>query len=421
MKRGMMLLVCILLFPCVLGIEIDLSKDVYYPGETLQAEISGNFVSLKLEDIEIYKLGTPRPMPVISNLVRRNGIYYFYAVLPNSEGNFTIEMKNINYYENKMMEADISRNFLVERYESNDSILSIEPGFVLTDSDFFVNVKSLKGARDIKAELIGTNETRLLTLIPFSEKKLKFSVSEINEDTILKIEDYSVNIFLNKKGSFVEDKDIIFYPAKIKGSAVADKNYYFEVIMEYIGNENVLVQFEKSENIDVSPISVGVIPNERILLNISVSIPKKIEGNFSEAILAVYEDKEERLPVVFEIIEDESDINLNGTSVKGGLGCLSQGGEVCLENEKCVGDITPSLEGSCCIGECVEIKESYWQYIIGGVLIVVLVLIIGFLVWRAKKKGGMESPKDMLKKRTEKSEEKMSGKSQEVKGSLGKV
>ena len=57
MKKEITLLLIILLMPLISAIDIELSKTDYTPSETLQAEITGSFISLRLENILIYEDG----------------------------------------------------------------------------------------------------------------------------------------------------------------------------------------------------------------------------------------------------------------------------------------------------------------------------------------------------------------------------
>lgn len=61
MKKSISLLfVLLLVIPAISAVDIKLSKASYQPQETLQAEITGNFVSLANENILIYEQNTPR-------------------------------------------------------------------------------------------------------------------------------------------------------------------------------------------------------------------------------------------------------------------------------------------------------------------------------------------------------------------------
>jgi hypothetical protein len=67
MKRGIFILL-LLILPLASAAEIHLSREVYQPGETLQAEIYGNFLEpLKVENIHFYR---ERNIPVVYDVVK---------------------------------------------------------------------------------------------------------------------------------------------------------------------------------------------------------------------------------------------------------------------------------------------------------------------------------------------------------------
>ena len=61
----------------ILAVEMVLSKNSYQPQELLQAEITGNFFSLTLDNIFIFKGDKLHSEPVIKDLTKQNNIYYF--------------------------------------------------------------------------------------------------------------------------------------------------------------------------------------------------------------------------------------------------------------------------------------------------------------------------------------------------------
>ena len=59
MKRGIIfgIMLGLILLPSILAVEINLVKDNYFGMETLQADITGNFISLDSENVFIYEEG----------------------------------------------------------------------------------------------------------------------------------------------------------------------------------------------------------------------------------------------------------------------------------------------------------------------------------------------------------------------------
>lgn len=179
------------------AVEIKLSKDKYQPMETLQAEITGNFIdSLTNNNLLIYKQGVPRSTPVISDLTKQGDIYYFYAILPNQEGNFSIKIENARYTEGGTEKTDI----VVKEFEikkTNESALSINPGFVKTSEDFSVKIKALNKNQEVSATLNG--KTQNISVIEDSEKTMSFSVANLSGKYNLKINSYTIPIFIIEK------------------------------------------------------------------------------------------------------------------------------------------------------------------------------------------------------------------------------
>ncbi len=159
------------------AVEIKLSKDVYFPSETLSAEITGNFIdTLTKDNLFIYKQGVPRSTPVISDLTKQGDIYYFYAILPNQEGNFSLKIENARYTESGVEKTTVIVKELTIK-TTNESALQINPGFIKTSEDFSIKVKSLTGNQQITTELGG--ESKNYSLVEDVEKELKLSVSSL--------------------------------------------------------------------------------------------------------------------------------------------------------------------------------------------------------------------------------------------------
>ena len=193
------LLLILLLIPTILAIDISLSKTNYQPQETLQAEITGNFISLTSANILIYKQEAVHSTPVISDLTKQGDIYYFYAILPNQEGNFSLKIESSQYTESGQTKTDtITKDFIIKK--TNESALSINPGFVITSEDFSIKIKSLNNNQDVSAKLESTQEEKNISLIQDSEKTISFSISAAESiRTNLKINDYNIPVFIIEK------------------------------------------------------------------------------------------------------------------------------------------------------------------------------------------------------------------------------
>lgn len=131
MKKVAVLFLFLMLFSLASAAEIRLSKETYSPGETLQAEIYGNFIDgISLENIYFYR---ERNLPLIYDILKLKDKYLLYALLPSTEGNYSIKIKE-RYETESGISNEISKNFEIRK--SNFTSFSINPGFVVARSDF---------------------------------------------------------------------------------------------------------------------------------------------------------------------------------------------------------------------------------------------------------------------------------------------
>jgi len=196
MKKEISLFILILfIIPTILAVNIDLSKQSYDPQETLQAEITGNFISLTNANILIYKKDAVHSTPVISDLTKQSGVYYFYAILPNQEANYSIKIEGAQYIESGQTKTDtITQEFTIKK--TNNSILQINPGFVKTSEDFSIKITSLNNNQDVSAELESTGEIQSFSIIQDIEKTASFTIPTTTGKTNLKINDYNIPVFV---------------------------------------------------------------------------------------------------------------------------------------------------------------------------------------------------------------------------------
>ena len=354
-RLSMLILFAVLAMPLISALEIKLSKDIYYPQETLQAEITGNFIdSLTKDNILIYKQGIPRSSPVISDLTKQGDIYYFYAVLPNQEGNFSLKIENIKYTESGVEKTTaIVKEFEIKK--TNESALQINPGFVKTSEDFSVKVKSLAGNQEVTAELGG--ESKNYSLIEDVEKELTFSVS---------------SLAIGKN-----DLKIIYGSETTKSllSSITINKYYtipVFVIEKAIVNDTIINQTNQTNTNQTNQTS-----NETKI---------SIENKTTDEIKAMH---------------------------------CSEFGLQCEDNEVCDVSTKESLEGPCCPGTCTAKKEKSYVWI--GILIILVVLaVVAFMYFKAKNKRPPSS-EEILKTRTDRFNDRMSGENREVSGKLDSV
>ena len=436
-KYILVILFLVLTINLISAVEIKLSKDKYQPMETLQAEITGNFISLNSENIQLYKSGIPRQMPVISGMTKQNNVYYFYAILPDQLGDYSLKIQDSKYIsEGELKTEDIIKEFKIQKTKTNETnqsvsepienVLSINPGFVIATEDYFeIKIKSLDANQEAIAELEETNETKTLSLVPYSEQTLKFTTPDSKQSSI-KINDYTIPVFVIKKGEpVIQNQKLIITPLKLEATLSSGNAYSFNFLLsnqEKFNLTNITFSSDLTE-ITISPSMISLDSGKSSFINISLAVPENAEDNITGEILVESESFEEKIsiPVSIKITPNKAEVNLSGASITETLKCSSQKGKVCSLNENCAGEISPSLEGSCCIGECLEIKESNMSTIIGVILLLVVVLLIIFFVWRARKKLKPVSANEILRQKSERYRSRTNEDSDEVSGRLDKI
>jgi len=440
MKKSVLILLALLIsVQAISAISITLSKQVYYPGEILQAEITGNFITLKNQDIQIYKQGIPRQMPVISDLTKQNNIYNFYAVLPTQESDYTLEI-NTEYIEEGKIKTDaIKQDFKISKKQPSETNksetkpienrLSINPGFILTNSgEFEIKIKALDSNQEITAELEETNETRTLSLIKGIEKKLIFQSPVQN--TFLKISNYYIPVFIIQKGEpVIDNQNIILTPSEIQAVLSPDNTYTFNLILTNnaeinLTNIQLSQETEPETEITINPSAISLLELwQSVQINVSVKIPKGAEENITGNLIIQSDISEEQIPISLTITKNPEEENLQGTSISETLSCSDLKGNLCKTNQDCAGEIKPSLEGSCCIGECLEVKDSNFQLILGIILMIIVIAIIIFLAWRFRRKSRqqLKSTSEILREKSSRQRERMNPSSEEVSGKLDNI
>jgi len=423
----LIMLAFLLLVSSVSAVEISLTKESYMPGETLQGEIEGIFPNgLSAENIFFYR---ERNIPVEYDLIKLGNKYIFYALLPQKEGNYTMKIKNALYEtDTGISNEEIVKEFTISSLnQTNKTIISFNPGFIVAKDDFYIIVKSSENT------IITTtfmNETQAIPLTRNIEKKVYFSISGITNytETSIQLQEYSIPVLIFPKSSAIpapiEESNLRFNPLEITAVLMKSELYSFSVALINFGEENlsnILLEYPNA-SLNVG-LSSEIIPEleskEREFVNITFSSAK--EGNFSGEIIASAENYSAELHYDFQITEDRTKVDLNNASTyTEDKTCSELNGKVCGADEVCSIPIILTTDGSCCKGECNAKKKegsSTWIY---GIIILLVVAAGLFLFWLRMRKQ-QRKPMDILKAREKRFQERMSGKSGEVKESLTKV
>jgi hypothetical protein len=457
------LLLILIILPVISAITIDLSQESYQPGELLQAEITGNFVSFESENILLYQGDKVHSTPVISDLTNQNNVYYFFAILPYEQGNYSIRIEDAEYVKSgEIIDDMISENFTI--LESNRSALSINPGFVLTSEDFTIDFKSVYGNLDIVAAIEG-GESKDISLIEELEETISFSIEDLAESTILSIQineasqedededekpgfweglfgggdgeitgsnSYNIPVFIIGRTQKPEPEPIenntnlIFVPESLIGNVTPA--YPFKIFISNSGTKDI-------EDIIISTESNLTLINNNVDLlrpgkqhEITVIIPEDLQKNqkFGGTITATFGKSLNKstkiLPFNFEIIDKTKNVEIQSEEKDTLVKCEDLKGTICESDEECSIIPESSSEGPCCGGICEKEKTSSTGMFIGFLIIIIILVVVFLFYFKSKKKLKPKSTEQILKEKGGKFRERMEGsRNNEVSGGLDRV
>lgn len=428
MKKVLIIFFALLfLFPLATAIEIDMKTD-FSQGETLIAKISGNFYEpISKEDI-IFNRGHVRTS-IIPFVTEINNNFYIYAqLLDKSPNNYSIIIENAKFIQgNTIIEEDILKNFSITE---NFADFSVNPGFVLTNEDFFIEIRNLK---DNEVNVVSTisdesssntgffaslfgdvnyvNDGPIVTLKPGEIKKINFEISGLEDFGVIRLSsensEYEIPFNVFSREEEEKEKRFRFEPSEIDVSMATDSETFKIVYLRNLGEETI-------ENISLE-VSDSLAP----YIGLSIDNIDKLEGNSSKKINVYFYSYEEEVIVKGEIIASSGndyayasvfldslkdfiplDDNEEKPTFSSSKTCSELNGNICTSTQKCDGEIEYATDNVCCIGECVEIEESPTGMILGWTI---LILIILFLIWfylkRYKKVEGISDLINILKKK----------------------
>ncbi len=419
MKKILIIFLALFLFPIISAIEIDM-KDNFNQGETLIAKISGNFFEAISEENVIFYRGHVRTS-IIPFVAKINNEFYIYANLfDKSPEIYSIVIEDAKYYQrSQIIEEDITKNFLINE---NFADFSIDKGFVIAEEDFFIEIQNLQdyeitinlGAVEYNegegffASLFGEKKTsenlNSIILNPGEIKKIDFKVDDFEESSIIELSTenlkYEILVYVFSKEEKEKQTNFRFEPSELNISTVINSNKTRIIYLRNIGETEI-------ENISLK-ISDSLLPY------VSLSIDKigELNENFSKKIeLYIFSDAEEK-SIEGQITAKTSDdelyaytsvflnflkdyIHLDEEDSIDSKNCSELNGVICVENQKCEGNINYTTDGVCCLGTCQEEKESSTGKIIGWFLLFIIIIFIAWFYLKKYKK--VESVNDLMK------------------------
>ncbi len=411
MKNWLFLFSFIFIFSLatISAVTINLVKSEYYSGETLQAEISGGFVDSLLDsNIGIYKEGAVHKSPTgDSGIVKDETKYYYYALLPQEPGKYSLRIENTKHYENNnATTATIEKNFTIT--ETNSSYLSFSPGYIKTTTDFKIIVKSYNEEQNIKVEFPLKDFEQNFSLGYGFSKNIYLSISGltgVSRDSI-KINSYTlpVIVVMNDSSSTNDSSIIDRYnlsdiievdPRGLNILLPKNKENIFPIDIRNTRQEFYNIELTTSDK------ELKIEPEEIIGFNGTQRINLTISSNrsFNGYIKISHGDNSLRIPINLEVSDNASAFNSTPVEVNPSKTCSDLGGKICNyeSGEECDKITYDANNKACCLSGCMGKKTSYgWLW---GLL---LLIVLGVGVWYFLKKA-KKSPdeKSTLTKRVE--------------------
>ena len=312
----------ILILPLMSAVEVNM-KTEFNQGETLMAEISGNFLEyLEKENIFFYREHVKIPLDY--NMAKIDDKYYIYAQLGDkAPNNYSLRIENARYMQGvNVVEEDIIKNFIITEDLAD---FRINPGFIIADESFTIEVQNL---RAFKIEI------------------------DINENETTTGGGLFESLFRGIQGS---EGDIELFSGEIKD-------------LEFdLGNETSFSLIELStENITYKiPVYIFVIKTI-----------ETEEQNESEEETTTEEEEE------LETTEEEEDeIKIVSTKT-----CAEENGTICGDNEICNATIIQARDATCCLDICQVIEKDNTGKILGWSMVVIIVVFVIWF-FKVKYKG----------------------------------
>ena len=375
-KKFFFIFLFLSIIPLATAIEIDM-KTNFSQGETLIAKISGNFYEAISKEDVVFNRGHVRTS-IIPFVAEINNDFYIYArLLDKSPNDYSIVIENVKYIQgNKIIEEDISKNFSINE---NMADFSISPGFIITDKDFFIEVRNLQNDEiSVNSIILKSGETKEINFE--IEDFEKFDIIELSNENLK----YEIPVYIFSKTEKKKEKIFRFEPSELDVSIATNSETFKIIYLRNIGEGTI-------EGISLT-VSDSLIP----YLDFSIDEISKIEENSSKKINVYFYSYDEEREIEGQITAVSGEtyayasvflnflkdyIPVNGEEIEDTFvseTCSELNGKICNPDQQCDGKIEYAIDGVCCIGTCTEIQESSTWTTIGWAIIIIVVV---FLVW----------------------------------------
>jgi hypothetical protein len=331
------ILLSILFINLVSATDIVFSKAEYYPGETIQADISGSFSGgLVKEKILLCRGSEVNPIAVSSSLVQLQNKFLFYAITSSSLsiGDYSLKIKSST--TQTCLSGVIFSKPLKIIAPTDEPYLQINPGFIISVSDGEISfkVKGFNAFQKVDANFVATGETKSFNIPEGGEKTFYFSINNLYEniESSVKVNDEAIPVYLslpsapenessvndttetNVTNQTIEEEiilknDIKFSPESMSFIVLNNTSYEVNFSIINLGNKTIqnLAISSNSSEITLSKESISEIFGYNSAL---ISISFKITQPLSSNINLIYKNQSIYLPVSINITKNKSEVDV---------------------------------------------------------------------------------------------------------------
>ena len=426
MKKILLLISLLLLFPLISAVQINMNSN-FSQGQTLIAEVSGNFINqIQNQNILLYS-GYSR-VSFIPTVQEIGGNFYIYGqLIGRSPGNYSLDLTGLSYMVgNQISHKDIIQNFTITNSTAD---FSVNPGFIQTDQNFSINVDDLS-ANSITINYYLGNLTSSDSSIGNFFSSLFGGTSATSQEESITLNSGSItSVYFNITTS---DQDQFIYAVLSTNNTQYQIPVFIPAVSLSIENStNMTTNLtnttnESSLNIsNTSSIILQIQPSEaNVSLSTNASTYRYIyiynlgQQNLTNISIFVsnnlipYVSVQNQTLYLFNNSSASDQININSSSTEGVINgqiivmsgnltsylnlslnisneyipsqqttndtsqfqtCNQLNGTICNSNETCSGQIQDALDGTCCLAIC---KQQTQNNSTGTIIGIVLVLII---------------------------------------------
>jgi hypothetical protein len=407
-----LVLLFILFFPECSAVRVEMKKD-FSQGETLIAKLSGYFLEPILRENIIFYRNHIR-IPMESDVARIGENYFIYAnLLGKGPNNYSLVIRDVRHMDfTETTDEDIVKNFSIT---SNWADFSVNPGFISSDDDFFIEARNLRDEEiilNIKIISSGDKNTTQdsMTVSPQSIKKIKFpllafdnGVNNIELSSGGLIYEIPVAAYLHAQEQQQKEKrEFKFEPSflniSVSTNSTANRTIYLyntgQTLLENISvsASNILKPYVNLSMKEIKSLKNGTGMTIRLYVlpfNKEQNLQGHIKAKTRDGTLITYSE------ISLSFVEGYVPSPEEQQAPPSSLTCSEHKGIICTSDKTCEGERITAKDGNCCLGICSS-KEPEGQKgrTIGVIILAVIVAALIFFYIKFKK---AKKPVNLLK------------------------